>query len=443
MFSSYNKVNPSMFSSYNKGMFSMAWADLLPQFPHLQIQSIQQACQQIIVALVSTRENDRCPMCQTQTLNTHGWFTRSIHSLPCSGQAVIFLIQARRFRCPNTACPRKTFREDLSVLADRYQRRTQAVSQLLCSVAAIAGGQAGAHLAAQMQLPASRSTLLRSLIRQGMSPKSTPRVVGVDDFAWTKRRRYGTLLVDLEKHQLLALLADCEVETVATWFRQHPSVQIVTRDRSSSFADAIRQGAPHALHIADRFHLHMNAMTCLETLLTREQATLRRVAATFRTEHRQAHPPPPPKPLVPEQQRSERRARRYARYEQVVQLKAQGWSQRAIAQETGLHPQTVAIYLKAGQFPERAPHPRRSRVIEPYLDYLCQRWEQGEHNGRLLFEEIRAQGYPAGLTEVYIAIQPWRTHGPTASLARAKEVQQYPSYSPKQTLWLLFNWCLD
>src|SRR5947209_15428130 len=68
-----------------------------------------------------------------------------------------------------------------------------------------------------------------------------------------------------------------------------------------------------------------------------------------------------------------------------------------------------------------------------------QRWEQGEHNGRLLFEEIRAQGYPAGLTEVYIAIQPWRTHGPTASLARAKEMQQYPSYSPKQTLWLLFK----
>lgn len=108
---------------------------------------------------------------------------------------------------------------------------------------------------------------------------------------------------------------------------------------------------------------------------------------------------------------------------------AQGWSQRAIAQETGLHLQTVAIYLKAGQFPERAPHPPRSRVIEPYLEYVRQRWEQGEHNGRLLFEEIQAQGYPAGLTEVSIALQPWRTHGPTASLARAKEVRQYPLYS--------------
>ena len=313
------------------------------------------------------------------------------------------------------------------------------MTHLLCSLGAVAGGQAGARLAAQMYLLTSRSTLLRCLIRQVTRLEGVPQVVGVDDFAWTKRRRYGTILVDLETHRLLALLADCEGDTVAAWFLQHPSVHIVTRDRSSTFADAIRRGAPHALHIADRFHLHMNAMSCLETLLTREQATIRRVTVRLRAHHREAYPAPPPTPLTPERQRSERRARRYARYERVVQLKAQGWSQRAIAQETGLHRQTVAIYLQAGQFPERAPHPPRGRVIEPYLDYLRQRWEQGEHNGRLLFEEIRAQGYPAGLTEVYVALQPWRTHGPTASLARAKEVQQYPSYSPKQTLWLLFK----
>jgi transposase len=420
-------------------MLPLAWVDLLPQFPHLQIRSIQQECQQVTITLVSTRENDRCPTCQTQTLARHGWFTRRIHSLPCSGQAVVFLIQARRFRCPNVACPRKTFREDLSALADRSQHRTPAVTQLLCSVAAIAGGQAGARLAAQMQLPTRRSTLLRCLIRQATCPEGVPRVVGVDDFAWTKRRRYGTILVDLETHRLLALLADCEGDTVAAWFRRHPSVQIVTRDRSPTFADAIRRGAPHALHIADRFHFHMNAMTCLETVLMREQATLRRVAAPLRAEHQNVQPAPTPNQSVPEQQRNLRRARRYARYEQVIPLSSQGWSQRAIAQEARLHPQTVAIYLKAGQFPERAPHPPRSLVIQPYLEYLRQRWEQGEHNGRLLFEEIRAQGYSAGLTVVYETIQPWRTHGPTASFARAKVVQQYPSYSPKQTLWLLFK----
>lgn len=417
----------------------MAWTDLLPPLPSLQMDSIQQEDQQILITLVSTRESDVCPTCQTRSCAGHGWFTRCVQSLPCSGRVTVLLVQARRFRCPNLSCPRKTFRENLSALADRYQRRTQAATHLLSNLAAIAGGQAGACLARQLALPASRSTVLRCLLHQVAPPASDPQVVGVDDFAWSKRRRYGTILVDLETHRLLALLADCEVETVAAWFRQHPSIQIVTRDRSSSFAEAIRRGAPHALHIADRFHLHMNTMTCLETLLMREQTTIRRVVASLRAEHRKAHPAPPPRPLAPERQRSERQAQRSARYEQVVQLKAQGWSQRAIAQETGLHPQTVAIYLKAGQFPERAPHLSRGHVIEPYLDYVRQRWEQGEHNGRLLFEEIRAQGYPAGLTEVYLAIQPWRTHGPTASLAAAKEVQQYPSYSPKQTLWLLFK----
>lgn len=346
----------------------MAWADLLPQFPHLQIQSIQQEGQRITITLVSIRESDQCPTCQTQTVAGHGWFTRRIHSLPCLGQAVVLLVQAHRFRCTNDTCPRKTFREDLSALADRYQRRTQTATHLLCNVAATAGCQPGARLAAHMQLSVSRMTLQRCLLRNVTYPVEVPRVVGVDDFAWAKRRRYGTILVNLETHRLIALLADCEEETVAAWFRQHPSVQIVTRDRSSNFAEAIRRGAPQALHIADRFHLHMNAMTCLETLLTREYATIRRVVASLRAQHRNAHPAPPPKPLAPQRQHNERRARRYARYEQVVELKAQGWSQRAIAQETGLHPQTVAIYLKTGQFPERAPHPSRSRVIEPYLE---------------------------------------------------------------------------
>jgi len=417
----------------------MAWTDLLPQLPYLQMDSIHQKDQQVLITLVSTREIDQCPTCHTCSQAGHGWFTRCIHSLPCSGQTVTFLVHARRFRCLNPACPRKSFREDLSMLALRYQRRTPAATCLLSSLAAIAGGQAGACLARQLSLPTSRSTLLRCLLRQVVVPSSNPQVVGVDDFAWTKRRRYGTILVDLQTHRVLALLADCEVETVAAWFRHHPSVQIVTRDRSLTFSDAIRRGAPQALHIADRFHLHMNAMGCLETVLTREQVTLHRVVATLRDEHRKAYPPPEPAPLVSEQQRSMRRARRYARYEQVVQLHTQGWSQRAIAQEVGLHPQTVAIYLNAGQFPERAPHPARSHAIQPYLEYLRQRWEQAEHNGRLLFEEIRAQGYPAGLTEVYVTIQPWRTHGPTASLARANVVEHYPSYSPKQTLWLLFK----
>jgi transposase len=132
---------------------------------------------------------------------------------------------------------------------------------------------------------------------------------------WKKGRRSGTILVDLEAHRVLALLPNCEVETVAAWFRQHPSVLIVTRDRSQTTALAVRLGAPQALQIADRFHLHRNATECLEAILTREQATLRQVVDTLRAQARAALPAP--QPHVPFHQRlsQQRRTRRPLWYE--------------------------------------------------------------------------------------------------------------------------------
>src|SRR5690348_17123007 len=322
----------------------MAWADLLPHFPNLLVQSIQDESPHLIITLVSTRLSASCPMCQIRTQAGHGWFVRRLHSLACSGRAVVFEIHARRFRCPNPACPRKTFREDLSALAARYQRRTDASTRLLQGVGAALGGQAGVRLAKAMQLPTSRSTLLRCTKRLVPHPSSAPRVVGVDDFAWRKGRRYGTILVDLEAHRLLALLPNCEVETVAAWFRQHPSVLIVTRDRSQAFAEAIRLGAPQALQIADRFHLHVNATECLEAILTREQATLRQVVTALRAQACAALPPPQPPVLFKERLSQQRRTRRHLCYEQVVHLAGQGRSRSAIARELGLHRDTVARY---------------------------------------------------------------------------------------------------
>jgi transposase len=416
----------------------MVWTDLLPQYPQLLVHTIQEENHSLAITLVSTRQSGICPTCQTCTQAGHGWFTRRIQSLPCSGRAVVFHIQARRFRCPNARCPRRTFREDLSCVAARYQRRTDAATRLLQGVGVEVGGQAGVRLTKQMALPTSRPTLLRWTKRLAPRPASAPRVVGVDDFAWKKGRRYGTILVDLETHRLLALLPDCQVETVAAWFRQHPSVLIVTRDRSQAFAEAIRLGAPQALQIADRFHLHCNATECLETILTREQATLRLVVTTLRTQACATLPALQPHVPVKQQLSQQRQSRRRACYEQVVQLADLGWSRSAIARELGMHRDTVAGYLNAGQFPERAARAPRPKAIQPYLAYLQQRWAEGEQQSRHLFEELRARGYRAGLTLVYEAIRPWR-QGKSPPGTPAAIVEQWPTYTPRQTLWLLFK----
>lgn len=125
----------------------------------------------------------------------------------------------------------------------------------------------------------SASTVLR-LLRHGPLPTPPPiKVVGVDEWAWRKGQRYGTLLVDLEHRMPIDLLADATAESFAAWLVAHPSVEVISRDRGTTFADGANRGAPHALQIADRWHLLHNLGEALEKVLARHHAELKRALA--------------------------------------------------------------------------------------------------------------------------------------------------------------------
>jgi transposase len=186
---------------------------------------------------------------------------------------------------------------------------------------------------------------------------SSPRVLGIDEWAWKKGHRYGTILCDLEAGRVVDLLPTRDAEWVAAWLRQHPTVQVVSRDRAGAFADAIAKGAPSASQVADRWHLLNNLLQTLIALLERHRGVVREVRASYRGEDAQ-----PPACHEPEdtqttafQRKEQNRERRIDLYKRMKQLIDNGRSQTQAAATLGLGLRTVQRWVACGVFENATP----------------------------------------------------------------------------------------
>jgi transposase len=106
----------------------------------------------------------------------------------------------------------------------------------------------------------------------------------VDDFALLKGRKYGTIIVDLQRHQPIELLKDRSAETLCALLQQYPEFNIIGRDRSTEYERAIEQGAPRAIEVHDdRWHLLKNLRQSTERILEGNHGTLSTVMLPIRT----------------------------------------------------------------------------------------------------------------------------------------------------------------
>ncbi|MBW4640498.1 MAG: transposase [Gloeocapsa sp. UFS-A4-WI-NPMV-4B04] len=121
------------------------------------------------------------------------------------------------------------------------------------------------------------SSLLLLLATVSLPAIAPLKMLGVDDFAFAKRQSYGTILVDLERQRPIALLKDREANTLAQWLEQHQEIEVLSRDRSAVYRSGMDQGAPHAMQVADRFHLLQNLTQVLEQALGNQTAVLKAV----------------------------------------------------------------------------------------------------------------------------------------------------------------------
>jgi hypothetical protein len=152
-------------------------------------------------------------------------------------------------------------------------------------------GAAGARLAQRLGISISGETRLRLLKRNGqqhVATTSNPTIVGVDDRAFKRAHRYGTLLVDLEQRRPLDLLPDRDATSVANWLTGNRAIRIVSRDRAGVDAKGITRGAPQAIQVADRWHLLKHLGDAIERALSRCQRPIREVARSLDHEHASA-----------------------------------------------------------------------------------------------------------------------------------------------------------
>ncbi len=407
----------------------------LPHLEGFRIDEYTATAERIMLRVAATTSTAPCPACQLPAERIHSRYARTVADVSWGSVPVALRVQVRRFFCGNTACPQRIFAERLPRLVDRYARQTGIRRAALQRIGLALGGAAGARLATALGLPVGRTALL-ALVRAVPQPAGEPlRVVGIDEWAWRRGHRFGTILVDLERRRVVDLLPDRAADSTAAWLRRHPGITAIVRDRSGLYADAAGRGAPGATQIADRWHLLHNLAEGLEGFLLQQRAALR-AASAVPGEATAVASGVTPGPLTPQrprhgQQRAEEASRRrHARvveqYAAIRRLHAAGADVADIARRVGASRRTVYRYRHLPEPPEpKRPHrPPRQRVLTPYEPYLLQRWQEGCHNGMRLYREIRGQGYAYGASNVMRFVAQLRrdeTAGqPAGAGARAK-----------------------
>src|SRR5579883_2738263 len=395
-------------------------------FAGFEVQQITKVETMLTITARALTKTRVCPSCSEETSRIHSDYQRHPQDLPISGLQVQLILRVRRFRCLNSQCARQTFAERLPELPVAA-RQTGRLGIIVESIAVVLSGQAGSRLAEQLAMPVSADTLLRRAKKK--SPAlPTPRVLGVDDFAFRRGHTYGTILVNLETHRPVDLLEDRSAASLAQWLRQHPGVEIISRDRSKDYQRGATDGAPQAQQVIDRWHVLKNLREAIERFLSHSQESEAAGLAT----------PPRQKRTSGEQARSEgSRQHRLALYQQVKELQQQGGTILGIARQLHIGHRRVRKFVRSSRFPEWGKPARTRSAIDPYRPYLQARWQQGCHATSQLWHELQERGFSGSWMMVYRWVQ-LQGDGKTEPIA-AFPTPPAPRLAPRPLAWLFLR----
>jgi transposase len=394
----------------------MTCLDLHLDCPGLNITDVSIESDTVTIHAGPSDSTATCPDCGRESDRVHSRYTRQITDLPSRGRRVVLRLSARRFRCSASGCRRQVFCERISELADAHARSSGPLTDSHREIGFALGGEAGARLAKKLAMPTSPDTLLRRVKLANDEPASTPRYIGVDDWSTKKGQRYGTIVIDLEKHCVIDLLPGRDGEALKAWLKEHPGVEVITRDRWAAFANAASEAAPAAKQAADRWHLLKNLREVVERLLSRFSGEIREAAHADpppRAAAATAHDGTPPAVIegssgpkdrkdssIREKARQAKREARQERYRKTRELRAQGLAPDQIAQHLGLSHKAVRRYLREDRCPDWNPGRQPPTQLDAHYAFIDRWIADGGRNSADLYRLLTEQGCRASYDSV-------------------------------------------
>jgi transposase len=416
----------------------MPTTPLFPLPEGLEMTSLSDTAEELLVSVTSHRASSPCPQCAMPSFAVHRSYHRHPRDLPCVGRPIRLVFTVRKFFCRNPDCSRKVFAERLPDFIEASSRLTKRLRTSVQDIGFATCGKGGEGLADKLGMPISDASLLWSLFLVPLPKVGKVRIVGIDDWSWRRGKRFGTIIVNLETHKIIDVLADREAKSVQKWLAAHPEIEIVSRDRGGCYVDGATWGAPQATQVADRWHILSNLGDAVEEFLIRAHIRLPDKTAVPE-EHEELENPLSSFSATPACQRKSqaRLLRKWKLYERVQELHTNGMSLRKIGEELGLARNTVRKYFRqAPEPPLPTPRPLRPSQLDPYEDYLLQRWSQGERNAAQLYREISERGYPGSATMVRAYVAHLRMTTADGSAPRSRK-ERAAAVSPRALRWLL------
>jgi transposase len=199
--------------------------------PNLDVVAVEWAEPGWIVT-VDSRDRAICPGCSTSSSSRHSSYPRTLQDLPAQGTPVTIQARVARWRFRNDRCAPRIFAEQHPRLAAPFARWTTRMAGIVRLFGHSVGGRPSERLMARLGMPVSDTTIVRSVKDRGrrQTNRAVVRVAGIDEWAWRKGMNYGTIVVDLERRQVVDLLADRSAATTADCLEVAPVSRTPLRD---------------------------------------------------------------------------------------------------------------------------------------------------------------------------------------------------------------------